>query len=83
MSSRRAHARHRPAETVGDGLDIRHVTVTYPNGHTALVDVTFAIPTATITALVGVNGSGKSTLFKAIMGFVALAAGEVSVLGLS
>lgn len=83
MSSRRAHAGHRPAETVGDGLDIRNVTVTYPNGHTALVDVTFAIPTGTITALVGVNGSGKSTLFKAIMGFVTLAAGEVSVLGLS
>ncbi|GAB4226275.1 MAG: manganese/iron ABC transporter ATP-binding protein [Methyloligellaceae bacterium] len=68
---------------MGDGLDIRNVTVTYPNGHTALVDVTFAIPTGTITALVGVNGSGKSTLFKAIMGFVTLAAGEVSVLGLS
>src|SRR5690606_19417062 len=40
-------------------------------------------PVGTITALVGVNGSGKSTLFKAIMGFVRLAGGEISVLGQS
>lgn len=66
-----------------DGLRIENVTVTYPNGHTALQDASFEIPTGTITALVGVNGSGKSTLFKAVMGFVALASGSVSVLGLS
>ncbi len=63
------------------GIDVRGVTVTYRNGHTALRDTTFAIPRGTITALVGVNGSGKSTLFKAIMGFVPLAAGSVSILG--
>jgi manganese/iron transport system ATP-binding protein len=67
--------------TLGTGLDIRNATVTYRNGHTALVDATFAIPTGTITALVGVNGSGKSTLFKAIMGFVPVAGGSVSILG--
>jgi manganese/iron transport system ATP-binding protein len=64
------------------GLDVEHVTVTYRNGHTALKDASFAIPTGTITALVGVNGSGKSTLFKAIMGFVPLATGKVTVLGM-
>ncbi|PSH63422.1 manganese/iron transporter ATP-binding protein [Phyllobacterium brassicacearum] len=63
------------------GLAVRGATVTYRNGHTALRDVTFQIPTGTITALVGVNGSGKSTLFKAIMGFVRLAKGEISILG--
>lgn len=63
------------------GLDLRGVTVTYRNGHTALVDASFSIPAGTITALVGVNGSGKSTLFKAIMGFVPLAAGSVAILG--
>ena len=41
----------------------------------------FKIPAGTITALVGVNGSGKSTLFKAIMGFVGLAGGEITILG--
>lgn len=65
------------------GLSVRDATVTYRNGHTALKDASFTIPTGTITALVGINGSGKSTLFKAIMGFVRLARGEISVLGLA
>ncbi|NML72502.1 manganese/iron ABC transporter ATP-binding protein [Rhizobium sp. S-51] len=66
-----------------DGLSARDVTVTYRNGLTALRHASFAIPKGTITALVGVNGAGKSTLFKAIMGFVPLADGEISVLGMS
>lgn len=57
-------------------------TVTYRNGHTALRDASFEIPNGTITALVGVNGSGKSTLFKALMGFVRLAKGDIRILGL-
>ena len=65
----------------GAGLAVRGATVTYRNGLTALQEASFAIPTGTITALVGVNGSGKSTLFKAIMGFVPLAAGSISILG--
>jgi manganese/iron transport system ATP-binding protein len=69
------------SEDAGAGLAVRGATVTYRNGHTALRDASFEIPTGTITALVGVNGSGKSTLFKAIMGFVRLAKGEILVLG--
>jgi manganese/iron transport system ATP-binding protein len=65
----------------GAGLSVSNATVTYRNGYTALRDASFKIPTGTITALVGVNGSGKSTLFKAIMGFVSLAKGEITVLG--
>lgn len=64
-----------------DGLIVDDITVTYRNGHTALQNASFAIPRGTITAVVGVNGSGKSTLFKAIMGFVRLARGRVTVLG--
>jgi manganese/iron transport system ATP-binding protein len=65
------------------GLSVNGVTVTYRNGHTALRDATFEIPTGTITALVGVNGSGKSTLFKAIMGFVRTTKGSITILGRS
>jgi manganese/iron transport system ATP-binding protein len=67
---------------MSEGIRARDVTVTYRNGHTALRDASFEIPTGTITALVGVNGAGKSTLFKAIMGFVPAAKGEISVLGM-
>jgi manganese/iron transport system ATP-binding protein len=63
------------------GIAVESATVTYRNGHTALVDASFAVPTGTITALVGMNGSGKSTLFKAIMGFVPVSRGSISVLG--
>ena len=64
------------------GISVSQVTVTYRNGHTALRDTTFNVPGGAIAALVGVNGSGKSTLFKAIMGFVRLAAGSISILGM-
>ena len=68
--------------TAKPGIISHDVTVTYRNGHTALHNASFEIPTGTITALVGVNGAGKSTLFKAIMGFVPAARGEISVLGM-
>nr|WP_298103346.1 manganese/iron ABC transporter ATP-binding protein [uncultured Shinella sp.] len=66
-----------------DGIVAEDVTVTYRNGHTALTHASFSVPKGTITALVGVNGAGKSTLFKAIMGFVPVAAGKVTILGQS
>jgi manganese/iron transport system ATP-binding protein len=71
-----------PQTTAADGIVARDVTVTYRNGHTALWNASFEIPRGTVTALVGVNGAGKSTLFKAIMGFVAAAKGEIRILGL-
>ena len=62
-------------------IDVRGVTVSYPNGHVALRDASFQLSGGSICALVGVNGSGKSTLFKAIMGLVEPAAGQVSIAG--
>jgi manganese/iron transport system ATP-binding protein len=76
-------AKGKPVESNPDGILARDVTVTYRNGHTALHDASFEIPTGTITALVGVNGAGKSTLFKAIMGFLPVARGEIRLLGRS
>jgi manganese/iron transport system ATP-binding protein len=71
----------RPHAVDGDGISARDVTVTYRNGHTALWNASFTIPRGTVTALVGVNGAGKSTLFKAIMGFVQAAKGDIQILG--
>jgi len=63
------------------GIDVQQASVLYRNGHKALEDVSFTIPSGSITALVGINGSGKSTLFKAIMGLVPLASGQIRLLG--
>ena len=64
-------------------ITVDDLTVTYRNGHTALRSASFSIPEGSITGLVGVNGSGKSTLFKALMGFIPVARGKVSLLGYS
>jgi manganese/iron transport system ATP-binding protein len=63
-------------------IDVRDLSVTYPNGFTAIYDASFEVGPGTICALVGVNGSGKSTIFKAIMGFVRPSAGEVRLWGM-
>jgi manganese/iron transport system ATP-binding protein len=73
-------ARAQPAFAAS--LSVRNVTVTYPNGTTALRDASFELGPSTICGLVGVNGSGKSTLFKAIMGFVGPQRGEIRISGL-
>lgn len=75
---------HRPPGNIAlhNGIVVQGATVTYRNGHTALHEASFELPTGTITALVGINGAGKSTLFKAIMGLERLAAGQISVLGM-
>ena len=64
-------------------ISVRGVTVTYPNGTTALKNASFELASGTICGLVGVNGSGKSTLFKAMMGFIAPSAGEIRIAGLT
>jgi len=77
------HAARVAGEAASSGLVaslvVRGVTVTYPNGNTALQDASFELGGGTICGLVGVNGSGKSTLFKSIMGFVTPRAGEVRI----
>jgi len=62
-------------------IDVQNVTVGYNNGHVGLSDTTFRLESGTICALVGINGSGKSTLFKAIMGFLTPARGQVRIGG--
>jgi manganese/iron transport system ATP-binding protein len=80
LDQRPAPAPHQTSKNQA-GLYAEGLTVIYRNGVTALKDASFAIPRGTIAALVGVNGAGKSTLFKAIMGFLPAAAGEIGVLG--
>jgi manganese/iron transport system ATP-binding protein len=69
-------------ETRCPSVALRHLTVTYPNGVTAMRDTSFDLGPGTICALVGPNGSGKSTIFKAIMGFIRPSAGKVRLCGM-
>ena len=70
------------SSTEAISLAVEHVSVTYPNGHQAIRDVTFTLQGRTVCALVGVNGSGKSTLFNTIMGIIRPQSGSVRVNGL-
>ena len=62
-------------------IELNDISVTYPNGHTALENVSTNLHSGTICGLVGVNGAGKSTLFKAIMGFIKPTTGTVKIMG--
>ncbi len=81
MTALEAEPKEAATRADGPGLVVRGASVTYRTGLVALEAASFSVPRGSITALVGINGSGKSTLFKAIMGFVPLAAGTVEILG--
>jgi Cu-processing system ATP-binding protein len=61
-------------------LTVRNVGKSYSNVR-ALTDVTFDLPQASVTAIVGANGSGKTTLIKCIIGLVRFE-GEVTLDGI-
>ncbi len=58
-------------------LEARGITVVYPNGVVANVDVNFKVYEGEIVALLGENGAGKSTLVRAVAGIVRPNKGEV------
>jgi manganese/iron transport system ATP-binding protein len=62
-------------------IRLENVSVTYPNGHAAIEDVSFELNAGMICGLVGVNGAGKSTLFKSMMGFIRPTTGKISIMG--
>lgn len=61
-------------------LRARDVTVSYGSTR-AIEGVDLEIEPGLVHGLIGMNGSGKSTLFKAIMGLVPLASGEIELFG--
>ena len=62
-------------------IDVQKLSVRYKNGHTAIKNATFSISKGSISGLVGINGAGKSTIFKALMGFLPITEGTISILG--
>ena len=62
-------------------IEANNLSVRYKNGHTAIRNATFSITEGSISGLVGINGAGKSTIFKALMGFLPITEGTISILG--
>jgi manganese/iron transport system ATP-binding protein len=62
-------------------LEVQGISVAYGD-KTVLRDVSFQIPHGARVAVVGPNGAGKSTLFKALVGLLPLAAGQILIHGL-
>ncbi|HET8985080.1 MAG TPA: metal ABC transporter ATP-binding protein [Trueperaceae bacterium] len=61
-------------------LETRGIDVAY-GAVKALDNVSLAVPTGAMAALVGPNGAGKSTLLKVVLGLIKADAGQVTLLG--
>ncbi|MET0296188.1 MAG: ATP-binding cassette domain-containing protein [Microbacterium sp.] len=66
-----------PAHLLSPSVVLDHVTFSWPDGSTALNDVSGSFG-AGRTGLVGRNGSGKSTLLRLVAGELPLEAGSIS-----
>jgi cobalt/nickel transport system ATP-binding protein len=64
-------------------LEVKDLTVRYPDGTKAVDSVTFTIGDGESAALVGANGAGKTTLMLALVGVVPISAGTVTVDGVT
>ena len=62
-------------------VEIRDVSVGYPNGVVALEGITLDVEDKDLIALIGPNGAGKSTLIKVILGLIKPTSGTVRLFG--
>ncbi len=58
-------------------IEVQSVSFSYPDGTAVIENVSFRVPTGSITALVGPNGVGKTTMLELIAGHKRLAEGHV------
>lgn len=61
-------------------LSLEAVSVTYGR-HVALAEVSLAVPSGSITAVLGPSGCGKTTLLRAVAGLEPIAAGAITISG--
>jgi len=60
-------------------IEFRNVVKTYPNGTTAVNDLSFTAPTGKITALVGPSGCGKTTSLRMINRLIEPTSGHIFI----
>jgi len=62
-------------------IQVSNLRKTFPNGHTALADVSFTIPEGQFVCVVGRSGAGKSTLMRCLNASLPITSGEAMVGG--
>lgn len=65
---------------MNDALILDGVSKRY-SAHTAVDDLSLAVPTGTIYGILGPNGAGKSTTLRMVMNIIARDTGRISLLG--
>jgi ABC-2 type transport system ATP-binding protein len=70
----------RPDAAATPALSITGISHSY-GARRALIDVDFAVPPASFTALLGLNGAGKSTLFSLVTRLFGIQAGRIGIFG--
>jgi phosphonate transport system ATP-binding protein len=65
----------------GVRLAVRDLTMRYPNGHTALHDVSLSVHAGEMVVILGSNGCGKSTLMKCVVGLNRPSGGSIEAGG--
>ena len=58
-------------------IEVNNAVFHYPDGTIAVDDISFKVPTGSVTALVGPNGVGKTTLLNLIAGDLTLDEGQI------
>src|SRR5438309_7796485 len=61
----------------GAALRVEHLTKIYPDGTTALRDVSFDVPDGQFVVIIGLSGSGKSTLMRCINRLIEPTSGKI------
>ena len=56
-------------------IEIKNVSVTFPNGARVLDEVSLVLPEGTRTVVIGESGSGKSVMLAALLGILPAGAG--------
>lgn len=64
-----------------DGLLLRGVTKTYPNGFTAVTDLDLDVPRGSFIALLGPSGCGKTTTLRMVAGLETPTDGAITLAG--
>jgi len=60
-------------------VELRNLSLRYPNGVVALQGINLDIHARDFIALIGPNGAGKSTLLKIILGLIKPSSGTIKL----